>query len=419
MNLLTFLYVPLVLIGMHYLRISAIGSLMVGMGILWSAYGLYRHHSKRELLAPFFIIFIGFFAYIGNHPLFLKLYPLMLSFVFLIYFIIAVIRHSYPLIGWIERIKKRSLSADERADIIRSHSFWIGVLLLNTLIHLVLVFHSDMNVWAAYAFVGWYLLFAAAIVLQIVYVHRIVLLRVLRSIWGYGLFAGVIIAGFIPALVLYIWARLKKDSKPHVVFQRVASAMFRIFFTWAPGGGEIRINKDPALNPNEHYIYAATHESWLDYPLMGSLVDDLFHLTNKKKALVWFLLPIARLLGVTDAVGQNSLYPLLHCLREKSNVLIFPEGTRSINGSLGEFKPGAFALSIAADVPVVPVVIAGTRKWVAKGSYLWAVRSEGAVYVDFLEPMRPAEGEEAAAFALRVHETIAIKRGLLQKNRNG
>lgn len=379
---------------------------MLGLGMILGAYGLYRNRERGELLAPLLITAIGGLAYFANDPTALRLYPMILSLAFLAYFITARIRKSYPLIGWVERIKKRPLSSDEHSDLIRSHTFWIGVLSLNTAVHLVLVFHDNILWWAAYAFAGWYLLFGAAIALQIGYVHRILILRILRSIAGYGLFAGVIIAGFIPAITAYGWMRLQKDPKPHIIFQRVASAMFRIFFRWVPGGGEVDWHFDPNIEANRHYIYAATHESWLDYPLMGSLVTDLFHLSNKKKAFVWLLLPIARLLGVTDAIGQNALFLLRNCLRNNSNVLIFPEGSRSSDGSLGEFKLGAFKLSAAANVPIVPVIIRGTRNLVPKGTYLWNPFYIDRIKVTLLAPMSAFEGEDAEAFSRRVREKI-------------
>lgn len=382
---------------------------MAGIGMIWLAYSLYRVCTKEALLTPFFFILIGGLAYTLNHPLALKLYPLLLSLSFLAYFTMAYIRQSYPLIGWVERFKKRPLREDERQDIIRSHVFWIGVLALNTAIHLILVLGDNEKLWAAYAFIGWYFLFGTAIGIQMIYVHRIFLLRALRSFWGYGLFAGVIIIGFLPAIGAYFWMTLKKDSKPHAVFQRIASAMFRRFFLWAPGGGKIDMEKSPKVDSQRHYIYVATHESWIDYPLMGSFVWDLYHLTNKKNAFVWFLRPIARLLGVT-IIGHNPLYSLLQCLRANSNVLIFPEGSRSNDGSLGEFKQGAFSLSIAANVPIVPVIIDGTRNWVAKGSCLWSLQSVNTIRVSLLEPMNVLEGEDAATFSRRVWEIMREKK---------
>lgn len=388
---------------------------MAGMGMLWFSYALYRARTKEVLLTPFFFILIGGLAYTLNHPLALKLYPLILSLSFLAYFTMAYVRQSYPLIGWVERFKKRPLREDERQDIIRSHIFWIGVMALNTAIHLILVLGTNERLWAAYAFIGWYFLFGAAISIQMIYVHRIFLVRVFRSLWGYGLFAGVIIIGFLPAIGAYFWVSLNKDIKPHAVFQRIASAMFRLFFRYSPGGGKIDMEKSPKVNAQSHYIYVATHESWIDYPLVGSFVWDLYHLTNKKNAFVWFLRPIARLLGVRDAIGQNPLYSLLQCLRANSNVLIFPEGSRSRDGSIGEFKPGAFALSMAANVPIVPVIINGTRERVAKGSYLWSYHSANTIKVSLLEPMNALEGEDAATFSRRIWEIMREKKRAYSK----
>lgn len=410
MTFLTVLYVPLLLIALHYLQVGMIGALMAGIGMVLVSYALYRGRTQEIWSVPLLITFIGILAYLFNHPLALKLYPLILSIAFLSYFTVAYARRSYPLIGWVERIKKRPLSVGERQDIIRSHSFWIGVMGLNTVIHLILVFGKNEKLWAAYAFIGWYFLFGVAISMQMIYVHRLFLMRVLRTLWGYGLFAGVIIVGFLPAIGAYFWMSMKKDPKPHVIFQKVASAMFRLFFLWAPGGGKIHLKQSPKVDSCCHYIYVATHESWLDYPLMGSFIGDLFHLTNKKDAFVWFLRPIARLLGVTDAIGHNALYSLLQCLRANSNVLIFPEGSRSIDGSLGDFKRGAFALSIEANIPIVPVLICGTRERVAKGSYLWSLDSADAIEVTMLEPMYAKEAEDPLAFSRRIWELMREKK---------
>ena len=53
-----------------------------------------------------------------------------------------------------------------------------------------------------------------------------------------------------------------------------------------------------------------------------------------------------------------------------TSVVIFPEGTRSRDGRLGEFKSGAMHLAIKAGVPVVPVAIGGTHRLLPEGSLL-------------------------------------------------
>jgi 1-acyl-sn-glycerol-3-phosphate acyltransferase len=54
-------------------------------------------------------------------------------------------------------------------------------------------------------------------------------------------------------------------------------------------------------------------------------------------------------------------------LRQGMSVLFFPEGTRSETGEMGEFQNGAFKLAIKEKVPVLPILITGTRDAIPKG----------------------------------------------------
>ena len=56
------------------------------------------------------------------------------------------------------------------------------------------------------------------------------------------------------------------------------------------------------------------------------------------------------------------------------NVVVFPEGTRGHDYSLRPFKKGPFVLAIAAQAPVVPVLVYGAREVMPKGSLPRAVR---------------------------------------------
>lgn len=162
--------------------------------------------------------------------------------------------------------------------------------------------------------------------------------------------------------------------------------------------------------PHMPYIYAPSHESWLDYPLMGAFITDLYHLTNKNRAFAWYLRPIAKLLGVLDGVGNNSLHPLLQKLRENSNVLIFPEGSRSRDGEMGSFKYGAFALSLKSGVSIVPVNIYGTHELVGKGSMNWGWNKGVDIIAEMLDPVSPLLDETKEEFATRVRDIMIAAR---------
>ena len=191
--------------------------------------------------------------------------------------------------------------------------------------------------------------------------------------------------------------------------------MFRLFFHYAPGTARTQCIYNQKIQTNGPYIYVASHESWLDYPLMGSCVIDLYHLTNKKKAFAWYFRPIANLLGVVDGVGLTALHSLLQKLRAGSNILIFPEGSRSVNGVIAPFKRGAFSLSIESDIEVIPVLISRTRELVSKGSLNWTGQKGIVIEVEMLDPVKGNLGENAECFAKRVRELMHHHR----KNHNG
>ena len=55
-------------------------------------------------------------------------------------------------------------------------------------------------------------------------------------------------------------------------------------------------------------------------------------------------------------------------IRENVSVILFPEGTRSKDGKVGEFKRGAFFLAIHSGKPIVPVSIIGSSKIMPAGT---------------------------------------------------
>lgn len=68
-------------------------------------------------------------------------------------------------------------------------------------------------------------------------------------------------------------------------------------------------------------------------------------------------------------------------LEKDISVLIFPEGTRSRSGALGEFKNGAFKLALLTKKPVVPIVIRGTSEALSKGRAAMATKVKGIIKV--------------------------------------
>ena len=92
-------------------------------------------------------------------------------------------------------------------------------------------------------------------------------------------------------------------------------------------------------------------------------------------------------------------------LREGIPILIFPEGTRSRSGEMGEFKVGAAALAIKFGIPIVPLALRGGHDAMPVGAVLPAP-NRPPVDMFIGKPMFAEEGEDAEAFMSRVRSQI-------------
>jgi 1-acyl-sn-glycerol-3-phosphate acyltransferase len=70
-------------------------------------------------------------------------------------------------------------------------------------------------------------------------------------------------------------------------------------------------------------------------------------------------------------------------------ILMFPEGTRTHDGTLRDFKDGAFELAVHHGVPLIPVAVHGTGQALPKHGLI--LREHVDAHVEVLEPIRPGE----------------------------
>ena len=118
------------------------------------------------------------------------------------------------------------------------------------------------------------------------------------------------------------------------------------------------------------FIICANHSSYLDgFVIFSSLSQrgsaDLFFLGHAKifqHPLISWTVKIARVISVDPSTHLiEAMQAASLVLRNKKNICIFPEGGRSIDGQIKDFKKGAAILSKELNVPLVPVNIIGTN----------------------------------------------------------
>jgi 1-acyl-sn-glycerol-3-phosphate acyltransferase len=132
-------------------------------------------------------------------------------------------------------------------------------------------------------------------------------------------------------------------------------------------GARIRVHGTENVSPRRSYVYMANHSSLIDTPALFAYLPYQFKIMAKKELFYvpfmgWHLwssgnFPVDRGDGRKTA---RSLRRVIEGVRAGKSLAVFPEGTRTPDGRLQEFKPGAFKIALRAGAPVVPVTIRGT-----------------------------------------------------------
>jgi 1-acyl-sn-glycerol-3-phosphate acyltransferase len=141
---------------------------------------------------------------------------------------------------------------------------------------------------------------------------------------------------------------------------------------WA-AGVTVRVHGLENIDPNRSYIYAANHQSWFDiFAMLGKLPVQFRWLAKAELFHVFMLGRAMKAAGYIPIDRSNrrkafeSMQLAAEQIREGTSVVIFPEGTRSLDGKLQEFKKGGFMLAFQSQHPVVPISISGSHKILPK-----------------------------------------------------
>jgi 1-acyl-sn-glycerol-3-phosphate acyltransferase len=130
----------------------------------------------------------------------------------------------------------------------------------------------------------------------------------------------------------------------------------------------VRVSGAGHIDPGASYILVANHLSLMDIPLLyGWLPLDLKWIMKKEVRNIPVIGFATAMLGHIFLDRQNHEAAIKELARVKENlqpgtsILFFPEGTRSRDGQLKDFKMGAFRMAQDLDIPILPISIRGTE----------------------------------------------------------
>jgi 1-acyl-sn-glycerol-3-phosphate acyltransferase len=162
-------------------------------------------------------------------------------------------------------------------------------------------------------------------------------------------------------------------------------------------------------------VFVANHSSHLDTPVvLGALPRRWARRTVVAAAADYFFDVWWRAASTALALntfplerrgGRRSPTTPGDLLADGWNLLIFAEGTRSEDGTIGPFKLGPAYLAVQAGLPVVPIALRGTYAAMPRDSR-WPAPGRLPVTVRFGSPVVPAVGETPRQFAPRVRDAV-------------
>jgi 1-acyl-sn-glycerol-3-phosphate acyltransferase len=175
------------------------------------------------------------------------------------------------------------------------------------------------------------------------------------------------------------------------ILKPCAVALMRLLFRLEVHGRE----HVPAAGP---VLLVSNHVSVLDPPLVGGASPRELHFMAKEEL---FRIPLfGRLISSLnarpvrrDGSDSRALKAAVRLLGEGRALLVFPEGTRGVEGRLGDGKPGAGMLAVMSGAQVVPVYVSGSGRALPPGRM---VPRPAKVRVRFGPPLhfKSADGEE-------------------------
>jgi 1-acyl-sn-glycerol-3-phosphate acyltransferase len=223
----------------------------------------------------------------------------------------------------------------------------------------------------------------------------------------------------IPAITVYTIV-LGAASIVSSLFDRRGYFAHRCARAWSrlileTTGVNVTIDGLERLTPNTTYIFVSNHQSHYDTPVAFSSLPYQIRIIAKASlagfpVLGWHLKRGGHLfVDRRDPDRTGILRRWRALVSEGLSLIVYAEGTRSVDGHVARFKAGSFLLAIQAGLPIVPLAVIGTRAVMPKGR----LRTEPAtVMLVVHDPIQPPAisaptVHDAKALASRVHDIVA------------
>src|SRR5215510_1189675 len=165
-------------------------------------------------------------------------------------------------------------------------------------------------------------------------------------------------------------------------------------YVWS-AGARVQVSGLEHLDRDQAYVFVANHQSNLDPPLLFSYLG---HNVGAIAKMELFRIPVLKqgfLLAHVVPIDRSNRERAVAStrrgadeLRRGHSLMAFPEGTRTVDGRVKDFKKGVFFMAVEAGVPVVPTIVNDTRLVMRKGA---KEITPGDVYLEIIPPVATSD----------------------------
>ncbi|MBE0460498.1 MAG: 1-acyl-sn-glycerol-3-phosphate acyltransferase [Candidatus Aminicenantes bacterium] len=214
------------------------------------------------------------------------------------------------------------------------------------------------------------------------------------------------------AIPVFIFCYIVKRPNLLLFLGKAAMGLSKIIL-----GIQLEVQGLEHVDRKKQYVFMANHLSFIDGPLLFLLIPQQIRVIIKIGIVrIPIVGPIMKYAGFVPVdrkgikSGRKSIDYASKLIKEKGySFLIFPEGTRSRDGKLHEFRRGGFFLALNSQTPIVPITIKGTYDLMPKGSFFI---KRGKIFVIFHEPVSVKGFEQQNLPELVTNVRNVIKSGL-------
>ncbi len=224
---------------------------------------------------------------------------------------------------------------------------------------------------------------------------------------GLEILHGLYFIALFTLCIIPAWAGLL-FFRDHCAAGRYTSAALKFLFFLS--GTRVRVVGKEFMDTPGAKIYASNHTSYFDVlPLMMGLGVPYRFIAKEEVHKIPFIGTFLRKMGHlsfvrTDAnARRDAAQQIEACVRDGDSVFVFPEGTFVSEEGVRPFQLGAFNAAVATGAQVVPVSLAGTRRFLRDGTYLPRPTS---VTITLSAPVRPKTPEPDSS---DWHEVVRLR----------